>query len=87
MTKTICDICGNDMPLEKYSRSTKDYNFCISSNGKIWDICTECRNELGEWMKKRKTESEPQTGSNECMFSDYPDMPYQYDNMTGSMNL
>jgi len=24
---------------------------------------------------------------NECMFSDYTDMPYQFDNMTGSMNL
>lgn len=23
----------------------------------------------------------------ECEFSDYPDMPYQFDNMTGSMNL
>lgn len=58
MTKTICDICGNDMPLEIYSRSIKDYNFCISSHGKVWDICNECRNELNEWMKKRRTESE-----------------------------
>ena len=24
---------------------------------------------------------------NECMFSDFPDMPFQFDNMTGSMNL
>ena len=24
---------------------------------------------------------------NECMFSDFPDMPHQFDNMTGSMNL
>ena len=24
---------------------------------------------------------------NECMFSDYPEQPYQFDNMTGSMNL
>ena len=24
---------------------------------------------------------------NECMFSDYPDQPYQFDNMTGAMNL
>ena len=58
MTKTICDICGNDMPLEVHSRSTKDYKFCISSYGKIWDVCNECRNELDEWMKKRKAESE-----------------------------
>lgn len=24
---------------------------------------------------------------NECMFTDYPDRPYQFDNITGSMNL
>lgn len=53
MTKTICDICGNDMPLEIYSSSTKDYKFCISSYGKVWDICINCRNELNEWMKKK----------------------------------
>lgn len=60
MTKTICDICGKEMPSEIFARSTKDYNFCISSNGKVWDVCDECRNELNEWMKKRKAESEPQ---------------------------
>lgn len=58
MTKTICDICGKDMGLETNSRSTKDYKFCISSYGKVWDICTECRDKLNEWMKKRKAESE-----------------------------
>lgn len=56
MTKTICDICGNDMPLKIYSKSTKDCNFFISSYGKVWDICIECRNELDEWMKKRKAD-------------------------------
>lgn len=25
--------------------------------------------------------------SRQAMFTDYPDMPYQFDNMTGSMNL
>ena len=58
MTKTICDICGKEMPLEIYVKPIKDYNFCISSYGKVWDICNECRNELNEWMKKRKSESE-----------------------------
>lgn len=58
MTKTVCDICGKEMPLEIYSRATKDYNFCISSYGKVWDVCTECRDKLNEWMKKRKAESE-----------------------------
>lgn len=58
MTKTVCDICGREMPLEIYSRAIKDYKFCISSNGKAWDVCTKCRDELNEWMKKRKAESE-----------------------------
>ena len=57
MTKTVCDICGKDMPLELNSRATKDYNFCILSYGKMWDICTECRDKLTEWMRKRKAES------------------------------
>ncbi len=55
MIKTICDICGNDMPLEMI-RSIKDYNFCISSHGRVWDICSECRNELDKWIKQRKAE-------------------------------
>lgn len=58
MRKTICDICGKEMPTEIDSRATKDYKFCISSYGKVWDVCTECRDELNEWMKKRKAESE-----------------------------
>lgn len=58
MTKTVCDICGKGMPKGIDSRSIKDYKFCILSYGKAWDICTECRNELNEWMKKRKAESE-----------------------------
>ncbi len=31
--------------------------------------------------------AEPCKEENECVFSDYTDMPYQFDNMTGSMNL
>lgn len=58
MTKTICDICGNDMPLGIYSIAIKDYKFCISSNGRAWDICDECRKDLDKWIKKRKAESE-----------------------------
>lgn len=58
MTKTICDICGKEIPSEMYASSIKDYKFCISSYGKVWDVCTECRNELNEWTKKRKAESE-----------------------------
>ena len=58
MTKTVCDICGKEMPSEIYSKPIKDYKFCISSFGRAWDICIECRDELDKWMKKRKAESE-----------------------------
>lgn len=58
MTKTVCDICGKEMPLEIYIKRIGDYKFCISSYGKVWDVCAECRDELDKWMKKRKAESE-----------------------------
>ena len=61
MIKTICDICGKEMPSELYSKPIKDYKFCISSFERAWDICNECRDELDKWMKKRKAESEEQT--------------------------
>ena len=54
MTKTICDICGKEMPSEICSMSIKDYKFCISSYGKAWDICDECRERLNRWMTIRK---------------------------------
>ena len=58
MTKTTCDICGKEMPTTKYADRIEDKNFCISSYGKIWDICTECREELNRWMTIRKKEGE-----------------------------
>lgn len=58
MTKTICDICGKDMPLDIENRPIKDYKFCITNYGKAWDICNECRDELDKWIKRRKAESE-----------------------------
>lgn len=58
MTKTICDICGKEMPLEIFAKPVKDYKFCISSYGRAWDICGKCRDELNKWIEKRKAESE-----------------------------
>lgn len=54
MTKTVCDICGKEMPTKKYTDTIKNLNFCISSYGEIWDICTECREELNRWMTMRR---------------------------------
>lgn len=55
MKITICDICGKGMPSTKYPDAIRDLNFCISSQGKIWDICIECREDLNRWMTKRST--------------------------------
>lgn len=53
MTKTICDICGKEMPSDAIA--IKDYRFCISSYGKAWDICNKCREELNNWINQRKS--------------------------------
>ena len=55
MTKTICDICGKEMSTEKFPGTIKDQNFCVSSHGKIWDICPACRMDLNRWMTIRKS--------------------------------
>lgn len=54
MTKTVCDICGKEMRTAKYPDNIDDLKFCISSYGKIWDICDECRVSLNRWMTIRK---------------------------------
>lgn len=58
MTKTVCDICGKEMPLEIRVIPVSEYQFCISSYGKAWDVCDECREALNDWINKRKAESE-----------------------------
>lgn len=58
MTKTVCDICGKEMPTAKLADNVRNLNFCISSNGRIWDICTECRTNLNKWMTIRKQHGE-----------------------------
>ena len=50
MTKTVCDICGKEIPIAKFVDTTENLNFCISSPGKIWDICDECRVSLNKWI-------------------------------------
>lgn len=56
MTKTVCDICGKEMPTEKI-KSIENFNFCISSYGRAWDVCNECREELNRWITTRKAEN------------------------------
>ena len=58
MKKIICDICGKELPLTYGIRehALKDMNFAISSNGRLWDICQECRDSLNDWIMERKNE-------------------------------
>ena len=58
MTKTVCDICCKEMPTAKFVDNIEELHFCISSFGRIWDICAECRESLNRWMTKRRAESE-----------------------------
>lgn len=59
MTKRFCDICGKEMSgLINISDSVKFAKFAISENGRIWDVCDECRKELNEWVKNRKKEKD-----------------------------
>ena len=59
MTKTICDICGKEIPTTTMS---KDRRFCISSYGNMWDICPECREDFNRWMVIRKSEAIKEVG-------------------------
>ena len=54
MTKRFCDICGKEVFGLRFVENSRDYQFSISSNGKLWDICNECREDLAVWMKDRK---------------------------------
>ena len=62
MTKTVCDICGKDMSSTMYKELISDLNFCISSYGKMWDICSECREDFNRWMVIRKSEAIEEVG-------------------------
>ena len=63
MTKTICDICGKEMSNLMLKNSTiSDLKFCISSYGKMWDICPECREDFNRWMVIRKSEAIKEVG-------------------------
>lgn len=57
MTKTYCDICGKEL-LTSMPHSIEGSSFCISSFGRIWDICNDCKNELNEFINKHKEEKE-----------------------------
>ena len=54
MTKRFCDICGKEVVGLAFSEDLKNHKFSIASNGRLWDICNKCREDLVVWMKNRK---------------------------------
>ena len=54
MIKRFCDICGREMIGLKFAEDLRNRQFSISNDGKLWDICIECREDLILWMKNRK---------------------------------
>lgn len=58
-SKSICDICGKEMPsVISVALANEKYDFTISSSGKIWDMCDACRRDFKKWIKTRKPENE-----------------------------
>lgn len=50
-----------------------------------WD-CHNC--DVEEWERQAEDALDrAEQAEYKDLFGDYPDMPYQFDNMTGSMNL
>lgn len=71
MTKTVCDICGKEMPTLLHTNNSniiENLKFCISSHGKAWDICDECRERLNGWMTASRQETDRQTPCDLCRF-------------------
>ena len=58
MTKTVCDICGKEMLVERSIVPISMQKFCITSYGKAWDICDECRTSLNDWITTHKQQAE-----------------------------
>lgn len=64
MTKTVCDICGKEMATTIFTDAIGNLNCCVSSFGRKWDICNDCRADFNRWMDIRKSGSttKEQTG-------------------------
>lgn len=56
-TKTICDLCGKEVFSTIASIDSEKYTYSIEIHETSLDMCKECREALGEWVKKRKEEN------------------------------
>ncbi len=57
MIKIMCDLCGREVYSIIGSKDREKYAYSIKAYEISLDMCKECREALGEWVKKRKTES------------------------------
>lgn len=62
MTKTICDICENEMETSTHMGLISELTFCLTRYGKIMDVCNDCREKLNEWIEERKAVKKGQGG-------------------------
>ncbi len=53
MTRVMCDLCGKEV----FSINSEKCTYSIEIHETSMDMCKECREALGEWVKKRKKEN------------------------------
>jgi len=84
MTKIVCDICGKEIPTIKFidfNKEIKNINFCISSLGKMWDICDECQTDFNRWVtiRRKKDKKEcPHEAENDNKTMTYGDIYWEF---------
>ena len=55
MQKIVCDVCGKEIGKNNYLiKGIKAHEFAISSFGRTWDICQNCRGDLLIWIRSRR---------------------------------
>lgn len=56
MKKTVCDICEKEIiETIDFLENVREHEFAISSYGRIWDICQNCRGDLLKWIQCKNT--------------------------------
>lgn len=53
MQKIVCDICGKEIGIDNL-KGIKEHQFVISTFGRIWNICQNCRGDLLIWIRSRR---------------------------------
>ena len=53
MQKIVCDICGKEIGTGKL-KGIIEHQLTISTFGRIWNICQNCRGDLLIWIRSRR---------------------------------